>query len=269
MSSTERATYRPSSGWDPPSNLTGGRYTCGPPPEVTDDPLPEFLSEFYDRPLDRINGRKRSRVVKSALITGLLVSAFAILVSMFGPNDMRVLVDNARIAIVSATKDLQATLTVLDPTASRRSPLNADPASEPKMFMPTGVNSAQATVGMANRGTSVSDHHSTQVPAVSAEREGAPSRTLDAETLTVLKARAKKMLAFGDIVSARLLLERAATAQDASAALLLARTYDPAVLGVRDARSITPSLDLARDWYLRAARLGSTEAQQRLTQLQN
>ena len=97
----------------------------------------------------------------------------------------------------------------------------------------------------------------------------APSKTLDAETLTPLLARAKKMLALGDIGASRLLLERAANAQDATAAFLLARTYDPTVLGSPDTRTITPDARMARDWYRKAAGLGSSEAQKRLTQLQN
>jgi TPR repeat protein len=106
----------------------------------------------------------------------------------------------------------------------------------------------------------------------SAERAGneaaARSKPPDAETLAALMARAKRLLALGDIVAARLLLERAASAQDANAALLLARTYDPAVLGVRDTRSITPDPVMARDWYRKAASFGSAAAQQRLTQFQ-
>jgi TPR repeat protein len=66
-----------------------------------------------------------------------------------------------------------------------------------------------------------------------------------------------------------LLLERAANAQDATAALLLAQTYDPAVLGTRDTRSVNADADAARDWYQRAAALGSSEAEQRLALLSN
>ena len=82
-------------------------------------------------------------------------------------------------------------------------------------------------------------------------------------------SRAKSMLAVGDIPTARLLLERAADAQDATAAFLLAQTYDPVVLGTRDIRTITPDPAMARDWYQKAARLGSAEAQSRLAQLKN
>jgi hypothetical protein len=109
-----------------------------------------------------------------------------------------------------------------------------------------------------------------QVPAARTGNEAAaPSKTLDAETLAALMTRARSLLALGDIAAARLLLERAANAQDATAAFLLARTYDPAVLGVRDTRSITPDPVMARDWYRKAASFGSAAAQQRLTQFQD
>jgi TPR repeat protein len=81
--------------------------------------------------------------------------------------------------------------------------------------------------------------------------------------------RAKSLIGVGDIAAARLLLERAANAQDATAALLLAQTYDPAVLGTRDSRSVNADATAARDWYQRAAALGSADAQQRLAQLSN
>jgi hypothetical protein len=95
-----------------------------------------------------------------------------------------------------------------------------------------------------------------------------PARRLDSSELAALVARAKAFLASGDIPPARLLLERAAEAQDASAALMLAQTYDPTVLGTQDIRNITPDPALARSWYQRAAQLGSADAQRRLSQLQ-
>ena len=81
--------------------------------------------------------------------------------------------------------------------------------------------------------------------------------------------RARGLIAIGDIAAARLLLERAADAREASAALLLAQTYDPAVLGTPDMRSITPDPAMARDWYRKAAQFGSPEAELRLAQIQN
>ena len=94
-------------------------------------------------------------------------------------------------------------------------------------------------------------------------------RHLDPDELAALLKRARGLLAIGDIASARLLLERAADAQEADAALMLARTYDPDVLGTSDARSVTPDPAKARIWYQKAAELGSPHAQQRLAEMQN
>lgn len=106
--------------------------------------------------------------------------------------------------------------------------------------------------------------------AVATPAPAAPpaARRMDSEELANLMTRAKALLASGDISPARLLLERAAQAQEASAALMLAQTYDPTVLGTQDIRNITPDPALARSWYQRAAQLGSADAQRRLSQLQ-
>jgi hypothetical protein len=95
------------------------------------------------------------------------------------------------------------------------------------------------------------------------------ARRIDPDELAMLLKRAKALLASGDIPPARLLLERAADAQEPIAAFLLAQTYDPDVLRSRDARSITPDLESARTWYQKAAQLGSADAQRRLAQMQN
>jgi hypothetical protein len=108
-----------------------------------------------------------------------------------------------------------------------------------------------------------------QLPASQLPATQLPPRQLDADELGTLLKRARALVAIGDIASARLLLERAADAQQADAALLLAQTYDPSVLGTPDMRSITPDPAAARDWYQKAAQLGSRDAQARLAQMQN
>ena len=95
-----------------------------------------------------------------------------------------------------------------------------------------------------------------------------PPRRISADELATLMTRAKGLLAAGDIPPARLLLERAADAQEPGAALMLAQTYDPSVLGTQDTRNVTADPALARTWYQRAAQLGSADAQRRLSQLQ-
>jgi TPR repeat protein len=135
------------------------------------------------------------------------------------------------------------------------------------------VNASAPRLGTPSREDIVSAYHTalqSQAPAArTGDEAAAPSKTLDAETLAALMTRAKGLLARGDFAAARLLLERAANAPDATAAFLLAQTYDPAVLKVRDTRSITPDPVIARDWYRKAASFGSAEAQQRLTQPYN
>jgi TPR repeat protein len=107
-------------------------------------------------------------------------------------------------------------------------------------------------------------------PAAAVPAAAPPAaRRIDAEELATLLKRARSLIAIGDFAPARLLLKRAADAQEASAALLLAQTYDPAVLGKQDMRSIAPDPALAREWYQKAARYGSVDAQQRLSQMQN
>jgi len=171
-----------------------------------------------------------------------------------------------------ATGDQSATQAALNPPAVRQILLEvlarvSDPVT------PASVNVSAPRLGTPSREAIISAYHSalqSQAPAARTGNEAAaPSKTLDAETLAALMSRAKGLLALGDIAAARLLLERAANAQDATAAFLLAQTYDPAVLGVRDTRSITPDPVMARDWYRKAVSFGSVDAQQRLTQFQD
>jgi hypothetical protein len=111
----------------------------------------------------------------------------------------------------------------------------------------------------------------TAAPVVAAPAVAAapPARVIDPAELALLMKRAREMLISGDIPAARLLLRRAADAREATAALMLAQTYDPDVLGTQDTRNITPDPETARLWYQRAAQLGSAAAQRRLAQMQN
>jgi hypothetical protein len=109
------------------------------------------------------------------------------------------------------------------------------------------------------------------VPAVResapAPREAAPVRRIDPDELAALLKRAKSLLAIGDITSARLLLERAADAQEPEAALMLAGTFDPQVQASQDLRGVAPDPEQARAWYQKAAQMGSADAKRRLGQL--
>jgi hypothetical protein len=72
----------------------------------------------------------------------------------------------------------------------------------------------------------------------------------------------------GDLVSARLLFRRAAAAGNAEAAFVLGRTFDPVVADRMGVIGIKPDIARARQWYERAAELGSPAASQELARLQ-
>ena len=79
--------------------------------------------------------------------------------------------------------------------------------------------------------------------------------------------RGQDLVRNGDFSSARLLLKRAAEAGSAAAALSLGETFDPLVLQQFHGIGVQPDLAQARDWYERAARLGSDVAAQRLAKI--
>ena len=68
----------------------------------------------------------------------------------------------------------------------------------------------------------------------------------------------------GDLSAARLVLQRAAEARDAEAAVALAATYDPAVLRQLKVYGLTGDIAMARSWYEKAKEFGSQAASQRL-----
>ena len=84
----------------------------------------------------------------------------------------------------------------------------------------------------------------------------------------VLLKRGKDLIANGDIAAARLVLQRAADANDAEAAFALAATYDPYVLrGLKVYSFPAADVEMARAWYEKARELGSSAASQRLEML--
>jgi TPR repeat protein len=89
------------------------------------------------------------------------------------------------------------------------------------------------------------------------------------QAIASLVARGKELLRDGDFSSARLLLQRAADAGEADAALTLGSTYDPSILAQLGIRSQVANVDLARTWYEKAQVFGSAEASSRLKTLRN
>jgi hypothetical protein len=103
-----------------------------------------------------------------------------------------------------------------------------------------------------------------QAQADTPDIPGFTPRKLDADETASLIARGQDLFTVGDIASARLMLRRAAEGGSAKAALGLAATYDPIVLGELGIRGVPPDLALARAWYEKAKTFGSPDAPHRL-----
>jgi hypothetical protein len=112
------------------------------------------------------------------------------------------------------------------------------------------------------------------VPTVNAVPESRPASPqpqtaspLPQDEVAPLLKRGQDLLAAGDIASARLMLTLVAEAGNAEACVILAGTFDPAVLAKLRAVGVQGDPEKARAWYARAAELGSQEARQRLQAL--
>jgi hypothetical protein len=90
---------------------------------------------------------------------------------------------------------------------------------------------------------------------------------LDPQEVANLVKRGEDYIKNGDLAAARLVLRRAASADDPQAALALAATFDPIVFAELGVLGFQPDLAQARNWYERAAKLGSGEASGRLERL--
>jgi hypothetical protein len=248
-----------------------------------EDPVPLFLSDYdgepdpneYMTPLRK--GRRLS--VSSRILLGVLATAaMGILFALFSSDATRDIIINAKASITAA---VSAPSAAAQPDASQLTASDIQSNDPARQSAPanqtTGVRTVTTVAVAPTRGEIMTAYQSalqSRAPAAAAPVAATPvaappARKLDADELATLMSRAKLLLAAGDIPSARLLLERAADAQDANAALMLARTYDPEVLGTKDARNVMPDPAMARAWYQQAARFGSTDAQRRLAQLPN
>jgi TPR repeat protein len=137
-----------------------------------------------------------------------------------------------------------------DPLAAAAPPATAQPVTAPAE--PASLAAAPTPTGEA-------------APARPLPKSPAVQRA-SADT-TDLARRVGELMAAGDAAAARAELARVAEAGNATAALMLASTYDPNALRTLGVPAVRPDLRKARTWYEKAARLGSTEASRRLAAL--
>jgi hypothetical protein len=228
---------------------------------LPEDSVPLFLSSSDDDPRSPRFGQPRKRGSSRLLKTGALAIAVAVAAFVAVKNPLTVFA-NATASLIGIADVRSAPA----PASPPRQAMAAVSASVPAPAANLALSPSRDEIALA-----LKTAHLTQAPAEIQQPAivaAPPVRRLAADELATLMTRAKAMLAAGDIPPARLLLERAAEAQEAAAALMLAQTYDPAVLGTQDMRNVTPDPARARGWYQRAAQLGSADAQRRLSQLQ-
>ncbi len=229
------------------------------------DPVPLFLSDSPEFPMPRAFGRERGVITRRPIKTSIaLIAAAVTCYAVLSVKNPFPVFANATASLMGMSDARPA----LPAPAAQPAP-SVQVSTETPKEMPTrdeialAIRAAHQSLAPAEVRQPVA-----VAPAAPPEPAAPPVRRLGADELATLMTRAKGLLATGDIPPARLLLERAAEAQEASAALMLAQTYDPAVLGAQDTRNINTDPALARTWYERAAQLGSPDAQRRLSQLQ-
>jgi hypothetical protein len=243
---------------------------------LPEDPAPLFLSNDSDERIRRSfgsgRGRRKTAVVWPRLFkAGLFAAtAAAIAFAILSIDNPLAFFANAKASLISSWADQSGATQQSNSQTTGLVLASAGPSIAQPTNMSAAPAAAKATPMRDDIALALKVAHQRQVETDQAPVTVAPTtRRLDAVEVASLLKRAKGLIAIGDIVPARLLLERAADAQEPTAALLLAQTYDPAVLGTADLRSITPDPARARDWYQKAARLGSGDARQRLAQMQN
>lgn len=259
-------------------------------PLFLSDPNGDPYPEEYINPLQL---RRKWSISSRLLMATVVAAALAALYAFFASDASRDIVVNAKASIAAVmpgpSAAAQPDSTQLTPhdiqlkDVGRISPPAVVTTDNAKGVAIAAVNPTREAIATAYQGALQSQAPvpapaavpMAALPAVAAPTVAAPAvaappaRQMDPDEFATLMQRAKALLAVGDISSARLLLERAAEAPDASAALMLAQTYDPQRLGASDVRSIVPEPAKARAWYQKAAQLGSADAQRRLAQLPN
>lgn len=269
------------------------------------DRVPLFLSDYEQYEQDRFEdeapeytfGSKRDKPRTSRIVTGVVAAtAVAAAIGFFAIDATRNVFINAKASLASVAPTSlgggappEATPPRIAQTAAPEPRIAAPEAQAVYRGRPAEATAAPAATAaavgkpmeVANASPTREDISAAYQSAIkgqmaavapSAAPPAAPApqaRRIDPDELAGLLKRAKSLLAVGDIASARLLLERAADAQEAEAALMLGTTYDPLVIGNQDMRSITPDPAMARQWYQKAAALGSTDARRRLSELRN
>lgn len=278
--------------------LRTGDYRTTPfearPSEPRDDDgesyVPLYLSDSDGEPQPdeyispSVPSRRRLSISSRILAVVCMAAAAAVLFALFSSDAMRDFV-NVKASMASVASIL--------PAPSEAAPSNASlapaaPSKDPaRLASPANRAPGAPVIAMASAAPSREDMRNAyqsalqgQAPAatatatlaepqvqVQAQAPVSPPHRIDPNEVAAALNRAANLIAGRDIAAARLVLRRVADDGDAQAALMLAETYDPAILEKLGVYGLVPEIAMARRWYETAIKLGSTEAGQRLAML--
>ncbi len=105
-------------------------------------------------------------------------------------------------------------------------------------------------------------------PSTTVKTPASRDPNLSKQDEEALLAQADAQIQNGNIVFARLLFEELASHGSARGTFALARTYDPESLRNLAAVGLKPDVVKAKEWYKKAAEMGSSEAMNRLAAIE-
>lgn len=105
------------------------------------------------------------------------------------------------------------------------------------------------------------------VARITPEQKAAPVQPRDLEQEAIMLKRGEDLLDIGDIAGARRVFQYLADAGNANGALAMGATFDARFLAAHNAIGVAADDAKARNWYRRAADLGSAQAKTLLAQM--
>jgi curved DNA-binding protein CbpA len=145
----------------------------------------------------------------------------------------------------SGTIDLAVELRLVDDTLADRGSLHLDWLQKPTAAAER-IESANATPASDSP---VDKSLPTPPPRDQNAVQDATDSHPDHESVDLLIGQSEKLIAAGNVEAARTLLQPAAEAHEARAALALGGTYDPIMLAILQGHGATADVSLALDWY--------------------
>lgn len=258
----------------PPADARGRRYSAGLVARRTN--LPRSLEPERMAPPPLKSGGDKWRLAVYTLIASILVAAISYYLAAGGWTSQPQPQPAAgpRVASVepmitrqpSPAVVAQEGETVSARDDEREAPAQEEPTPGPAVTQPVEQPAGREKMAMLQPAETVAQPPPPAAPPTPSKA----LRTLDPEQIKLLLKQGEQFIAAGDLVTARMVLQRAAEAGDATAAIALGATYDPGVLARLGVVGMgAADVEKARSWYKKAESFGSSEATRRLQVLAN